>query len=58
MTEKEFRNYLITNREWLEQSTGHELSMERIERMVQNAQETKRLEVLKKKRKNDLHSDK
>ena len=42
MTEEEFRNYLITNREWLGQSMGHELTMERIEEMVREVQEEKR----------------
>ena len=44
MTEKEFRDYLITNREWLEQSTGHKLTMERIEEMVRDVQDEKRMQ--------------
>ena len=42
MTEEEFRAYLINHREWLEQTTGHELTMERIEEMVQAVQADKR----------------
>lgn len=54
MTEQEFRNYLITNREWLEQSMKHELSLERIEEMVQEVQEMKRLRALKNQNKTEL----
>lgn len=53
MTEQEFRDFLITNREMLEEQTGAKLSMERIEQMVQDVQEAKRLRASQNQNRNE-----